>query len=90
MFETAIRNGTKKLGLQQKVAKTGRVNANVTPLFVGSSASDSEIAYFLGFSITSGSIGASRDGISSLKLFVRVVDEILFVRHVVDCEVWDP
>lgn len=74
MLETTIGNGADKLGLQQEVAETGRVDADVGALLVDT--------------VGSGSLGllavGRRSCLLSLELLVRVIDEILFSRHVGD------
>lgn len=78
MFETAIGDGTKKLGLQQEIAETSRVNTNVATLLIRSTTGNCKLA-LLGTSIGSSSNNWRRN--LWLKLLVGVVDEILLSRH---------
>lgn len=72
MLETTVANGAKQLGLQQKVAETGRVNTNVAALLVDV-AVGSELALLA---------GGGGGGLVGANLLVGVVNEILLVRHV--------
>jgi hypothetical protein len=76
MLETAIGDGAKKLGLQQEVTETSRVDTDVRTLLVDIVAG-------------SGSFGLlsvrGRGGGLVVELVVRVVDEILLSRHVGGC-----
>lgn len=71
MFETAITDGAKKLGLQQEVAETGRVNTNITALLVDVAGSG-ELALL--------AVGGG-GGLVAANLLVGVINEIFFVRH---------
>ena len=76
MFETAVRDGLEKLGLEQKVAEGRAVHADVGALRL-SGACRRRIA-FLRIAVGT----SSGDGISGLKLFVGVIDQVFFGRHV--------
>jgi hypothetical protein len=83
MFETAIGNRTKQLGLEQEIAETGRVNTDVTTLLVGTAAGHSQVA-LLGGSGAIGSVGRGGSGdcwLCGLELLVGVVDEIFLGGH---------
>ena len=83
MFETAVGDGPKKLRLQEKVAKTGRVDTHVAALLIGAPAGDGEITLLSRIAIRgAGCGGGGAGGIVGGELLVRVVDEIFFVRHV--------
>jgi len=73
MFETAIGDGAKELWLQQEVAETSGVNADVGTLFVDVLASSGDLALL--------SIGILGSGLV-VELIIGVVDEILLGRHV--------
>jgi hypothetical protein len=75
MFEATVANGTDQLGLEEEVAKAGRVNADVAALLVDI-VTGSELAL-----LAVRGAGAS-GGLVAAKLLVGVVDEILFLRHV--------
>jgi hypothetical protein len=81
MLETAVGNGAKKLGLQQEVAETSRVDTDVTALG-GSACSGGGAICLLCVTVGSGGVSGGGGGLSGLKLLVRVVDEILLGRHV--------
>jgi hypothetical protein len=91
MLETAVGNGAKKLGLQQEVTETSRVDTNVTALG-GSACSGGGAICLLCVTVGSGGVSSGGGGLGGLKLLVRVVDEILLGRHVgggggwVECE----
>jgi hypothetical protein len=74
MFEATVRDRSHELVFQKEVAESSRVNADVAAFLVSSCASNGEVA--LGRSGR-----AVRRGLSGLELLIRVVDEILFVRH---------
>lgn len=88
MFESAIGNSTQKLGLEQEIAESGRVDADIAALLVGTSAAHSQVALLGrrgGTAISSGVAGSRGGGIGGfggLELLVGVVDEILFGGHV--------
>lgn len=71
MFETAVADSAKQLGLQKEVAETSRMNTDITALLVDITGS-SEIALL--------SIGGG-GGLVGADFLVGVVDEILLVRH---------
>lgn len=81
MLETAVGNGAKKLGLQQEVTETSRVDTNVTALG-GSACSGGGAICLLCVTVGSGGVSSGGGGLSGLKLLVGVVDEILLGRHV--------
>lgn len=72
MFETTVADGTKELGLQEEVAETSRVDTDVAALLVDI-VTGSELALL--------AVGGSGGGLVGADFLVRVVDEILFVRH---------
>lgn len=72
MFETAVGNSAKELGLEQEVAETGRVNTDVAALLVDIVAG-SELALL--------AVGGSSGGLVAADLLIGVVDEILLVGH---------
>lgn len=73
MLETAVGNSAQKLGLEQEVAETSRVDANIGTLLVDIVArSSGSLAALL-------SVGGS--GLIGGQLLVGVIDEILFGRH---------
>ena len=74
MFEATVRNRSHKLVLEQKVAETGRVNADVAALLVASSVAGGETA----LCCSCATVGRRLGG---LDLLVGVVDEVLLVRH---------
>lgn len=75
MFETAISDSTQKLGLQQEIAESSGVNADVAALLVDSAASSCLSL----LSVRSGSGGGLVGGAN---LLIGIVNEILLVRHV--------
>lgn len=75
MLETAIANSAQKLGLQEEVAETSRVNADITTLLVD------VVTGAGGIRLLSVRGGRSLVG---LELLVGVINEILLSRHVVD------
>lgn len=77
MFETAVGNGTQKLRLEQEIAETGRVNADIGALLVDIVASGGSIGLL--------AVGRGR-GLVGRELLIGVVDEILLGRHVGGCE----
>ena len=76
MLETAIGDGAEKLWFQQEISKAGRMDADITTLFVSTSR-DTQIA-FLGGAV---SCWCCSCGIIGGNLLVGVVDEIFFSRH---------
>lgn len=72
MLETAIGDGAKKLGLQEKVAETRRVDANIGALLVDILCGRSRVGLL--------AIGGRASGLV-VELVIRVVDQILFGRH---------
>lgn len=80
MFEAAIGDGAKKFTLQQKVAETGRVNADVAALLIGAATGDSQVTLLVSITVGSGG-GRSGGGRGGLQLLVGVVDKVFLVRH---------
>jgi len=78
MFESAVCDGAKQLGLQEKVAETSGVDADIRAFCAG--AGHGKVALLL-FPIGNGAVSTGSAGLLSLDLLVRVVDEIFFVRH---------
>lgn len=82
MLEPAVGDGAEKLWLQQEIPETSRVNADVTTLFVRVTSRDSQIAL-----LCCGSIGGCWSGcccVVRLEFLVGIVNEIFFMRHVVE------
>jgi len=77
MLETAIADGAKKLGLQEKVAETCGVDTDVAALLVDISAAGGSVGALL-------AVGGG-GSLVGLDLLIGVVDEIflLLARHVV-------
>jgi len=73
MLETAVGNRAQEFGLQQKVAETCRMDADVGTLLVDILASGRGVALL--------AVGGSGGGFI-VELVVRVVDEVLLGRHV--------
>ena len=80
MFETAVRNGTKEFRFEEKIAKSGRMDADVAALFIAITTTDSQIAFFQ-FTIRGRSSGSICDTVRRWQVVIRIVDKILFVRH---------
>ena len=74
MFEATVRDCSNELVLEKEVAETGRVDADIAALLVASCVGWRKTAGW-GSSATVGGSLVLR------KLLVRVVDEILLVRH---------
>jgi hypothetical protein len=74
MFETAVGDGSNELVLQQEVAETGGVNADIAALLLARRVGCSEAA------LGSGCV-AIRRHLGGLDLLIGVVDEIFLVRH---------
>jgi hypothetical protein len=74
MFEATVRNRSHELVLEQKVAETGRVDADVAALLVASSITSGKTALCRSRTTVGGRLGG-------LDLLVGVVNEILLVRH---------
>jgi hypothetical protein len=72
MFETAIGDGAKKLGLQEKVTETRRVDADIGALLIDILCGRSRVGLL--------AIGGGAGGLV-VELVIRVVDQILFGRH---------
>lgn len=72
MLETTVADSTEELRLQQEVAEAGRVNTNITALLVDIGRG-SEFAFL--------AVGAGGGGLVGANFLIRVVDEILLVRH---------
>lgn len=79
MFEPAVCNGAKKLGLQKEITEASGMYSDITALFVGSSSSDCEVALF-GLAVRGTSVGCGSGGLVGVEFLVRVVDEIFLVR----------
>lgn len=73
MLETAVGNSAQKLGLEQEVAETSRVDADVGALFVDIVAS--------GGGSLAALLAVGGGGLISGQLLIRVIDQILFGRH---------
>lgn len=84
MFETAIGNGTKQLGLEQEIAETSRVDTDVTTLLIRTTTRDCQVAFLGGSGAIAGFSRSGSDGgwLCGLELLVGVVDEIFFGGHV--------
>lgn len=83
MFETAVGDGAQEFVLEQEVAETGGVNADVATLLVRAATGDSQVTLLVGIAVgRSGSSSSGGGGGSGLQLLVGVIDQILFVRHV--------
>lgn len=81
MFEAAVSDGAQKFVLQQEVAETGGMNSDVAALLVGTAARHGEIALLLRITISGGGGSSSGGRRGGTELLVRVIDEILLVRH---------
>lgn len=81
MFEAAVGDGAQKFTLQQEVAETGGVDTDIAALLVGAAAGYSQVTLLVGIAI--GGCRRSSGGwcCGGLKLLIRVVDKIFFVRH---------
>lgn len=75
MLKTTVGDGANELWLQQEVAETGGVDADIGALLLGVVASSGLSPLAVG----------RRGGLLGLELLVGVVDEILFSRHVGGC-----
>ena len=84
MFETAVGDGTEKLWLQEEVAETGCVDADIGTLLVWCAARDGQVAS-LGITVGGSGSGGWCSSLGGLELLVGVVDEILLSRHVGGC-----
>lgn len=84
MFETTVGDGTEKLWLQEEVAETGRVDADIGTLLVWCAARDGQVAS-LGITVGGSDGGGWCGSLGGLELLVGVIDEILLSRHVGDC-----
>ena len=73
MLETAVGDGSNELVLEQEVAESGGMNADVAALLVAGRVRRSEAALGRSCVAVGGHLG--------LDLLVGVVDEVLFVRH---------
>lgn len=74
MFEATVGNCSYELVLEQEVAETGRMDADIAALLVASSITSGETALGRSRTAVSGRLGG-------LNLLVGVVNEILLVRH---------
>jgi hypothetical protein len=74
MFESAVGDGSHELVLQQKIAETGGVDANVAALLLAGRVRRSEAALRSCRATVGGRLGW-------LDLLIGVVDEIFLVRH---------
>lgn len=81
MFEAAVSDGAQEFVLQQEVAETSRVNADIAALLVGAATRHGQVTLLLRVAVGSGGSSSSRGGRGGSELLVGVVDEILFVRH---------
>lgn len=81
MFEAAVSDGAQEFVLQQEVAETGGVNADIAALLVGAAAGHGQVALLLRVTVGSGGSSSSRGGRGGTQLLIGVVDEIFFVRH---------
>ena len=77
MLETAVGDSTNEFGLQQEVAETSGVNADVGTLLVNAVAGRSRVSLL--------AVGGGSGIVVGAELLVGVVDEILFSRHDGDC-----
>lgn len=73
MFETAVGDSAKQLRLQQKVAKSGGVDTDVTALLVDIAGGSGGVTFL--------AVGLSCLILVVVKLVVGIVDEILLGRH---------
>lgn len=80
MLEAAVRNGAKQLRLQQEVAESSGVNANITALRLVCGSSGYCEVTFLCSTVGLG-CSCGRRGLVGLQLLVGVVNEIFLVRH---------
>lgn len=71
MLETAVADRAEKLGLQEEIAETGRVNTDIAALLVDVAAGG-ELALL--------AVGGG-GGLVSVDLLIGVVDEIFLGRH---------
>ena len=81
MFEAAVSDGAQEFVLQQEVAETGGVNADIAALLVGAATGHGEVALLLRVAVGISGSSSGRGGRGGAQLLVGVVDEILFVRH---------
>ena len=82
MFETAVGDGSEELWFQEKVTKASGVNADIATLLICVAAGYGQVAFFRGSIRCHCWLCCSR--VVGLKLFIRIVDEILFGGHDVD------
>jgi hypothetical protein len=73
MFEAAIGNSAEKFWLQEEIAETGGVDADIAALLIDAVAGSGKVTFLR----ASGGGG----GLVGVELLVGVVDEILFGRH---------
>jgi hypothetical protein len=79
MLETTVSDSAQKLGLQQEIAESGGVDADVTALLV-------DIATRSCLSLLSVGSGGGGSLVGGANLLIGVVNEILLVRHIgIDC-----
>jgi hypothetical protein len=74
MFEATVRDCSHELVLEQEVAETGRVDADVAALLVACSVTGGKATLCGGGIAVGGRLGG-------LDLLVGVVDQVLLVRH---------
>lgn len=81
MFEAAVSDGAQEFVLQQEVAETSRVNADIAALLVGAATRHGQVTLLLRVAVGSGGSCSGCGSRTGSELLVGVVDEILFVRH---------
>ena len=81
MLETAIGARPEKLWLQQEISKPSRMDSDITAFFVGIASGNRQVTFLRGMAIRGRPRRLRCSSIVGLELLVRVVDEILFVRH---------
>jgi hypothetical protein len=72
MLEPAVTDGSKKLGLQEKVAEAGRVDPNITALLVD---------IWTGASVAFLAVGGGGGRFLGFEFVLGVVDKIFLIRH---------
>lgn len=81
MLETAIGARPEKLWLQQEISKASRMDANITAFLVGITSGYRQVTFLRSMAIRGRRRRFCCSSIIGLELFVRVIDEILFVIH---------